>query len=283
MSNVAKIDFRVRPPFKSYESFFANPAGFEAFTKSFLGVEVEGSQKTKSVDDLLAELDSVNTVKAVIPGRGLIGVNNDDLFEFAEKYGEDRFIIFPFLDHFKVKESLAAIDKYIINGKGKGASMEPTIPTLESPKTDFDDERIFPIYAKLEENNIPLLITFSTIVVPEVNAKYVIQIQNIAKKFPKLKLVIAHAGWPFTREMVAVAFSHKNVYLIPDAYGLKGPGAQDFITAAKSNLKNQIVFGSSYPIVPVVDTTRFVEDEWGLDDETKQKVFYDNAASILGL
>ncbi len=74
-----------------------------------------------------------------------------------------------------------------------------------------------------------------------------------------------------------------NVYLVPDVYGLRVPGADLYITAAKTTLKDKVIFGTAYPVVPVEEAVRFVDEEWGLDEETKQKIFHDNAAKILKL
>ena len=44
---------------------------------------------------------------------------------------------------------------------------------------------------------------------------------------------MAHGGWPWTKECIALAMIDKNVYLLPDAYGTIAPGSEDYAKAAK--------------------------------------------------
>lgn len=281
---MSKIDFRVRPPYKSYNVFFEGQEGLKVFREGFLGVKEGGSIETKSVDDLWEELKKADVELTVLPGRGAFGVPTEELFEYAEQY-PGKVIVFPFIDPLKGQEALDEVEQYIINGKGKGVALEPGVPTSEPSSEPYaiDDERVFPLYKKLEENNIPVLLTYSHFALPVLDANGAAQLDAVAKKFPDLKIVVAHAGYPLVQQFISVAIVRPNVFLIPDVYGLKGPGAQEYITAANTVLKDKIIYGSSYPIVPIVETAEFVENHWGLDDETKRKIFHDNAAKVLGI
>ena len=48
-----------------------------------------------------------------------------------------------------------------------------------------------------------------------------ITLDTVACDFPELKLVGIHTGWPWTEEMIAVAYKHPNVYIGSDAYAPK--------------------------------------------------------------
>ena len=275
------IDFRVRPPYKSYLNFFTEyyRGTFKDFHEGFLRTKFKGSASTASFDEFIEELDRAGIEKAVIPGRGFIDISNDDLFELADKY-PDRFIIFPFVDPLKGQEALDYIDKYVINGKGKGIAIEPGLSEEEPERYD---ERLYAVYEKLEKNNIPLMITYSVLAYHDYNGDSPREIDSIATAFPNLTIIVAHGGWPWTLENITIAFRRKNVYLVPDVYATRGPGADDYITAAKSILKDKIIYGSSYPAAPIEETADIVKNEWGLDEETKEKVLYLNAAKILNL
>lgn len=145
----------------------------------------------------------------------------------------------------------------------------------------LDDARAYPMYRKLEENNIPVLITFSSLALEEINSDSVRQLDKVARDFPNLVIVVAYGGWPWTREMTAIAFSRKNVYLAPNVYATIGAGADDYIRAAKTILKDKIMFESSYPIAPVDQSVDFVKNNWGLNDEILEKVLHGNAAKII--
>lgn len=276
------IDFRVRPPYKSYLNFFTEQyrESFKEFHEGFLGTEFKGSASTASFDELIEELDRAGIEKAVVPGRGFIDISNDDLFELTEKY-PGRFIIFPFIDPLEGQKALDDIDKYIINGKGKGIAIEPGL--AETDPVRYDDKRLFAVYKKLEENHIPLMITYSVLAYHDYNGDSPREIDSIATAFPNLTIIVAHGGWPWTLENITIAFRRPNVYLVPDVYATRGPGADDYITAAKTILKNKILYASSYPAAPIEETVDIVKNEWGLDEDTKEKVLYSNAAKILNL
>ena len=59
------------------------------------------------------------------------------------------------------------------------------------------------------------------------------------------------------------------------------PFAQEYFRAANTYLQDQYLFGSAYPfyaLKPAVDNNRAA-----LRPQVHQKVFYDNAARLLGL
>lgn len=276
------IDFRVRPPYEHNWDFFKDAKGNLTTRKGFdrYHFEYKGSVTNESFDEFLEELDRAGIDKAVIPGRGLKGISNDALIELAEKY-PDRFIAFPYVDPLEGQKALDDIDKYVINGKGQGIALEPGFAANEA--YDIDDERAYPVYRKLEENGIPLLLTYSSFALTYFDVQSPQRIDKIARKFKNLKIILGHGGWPWVRESISLALVLPNVYLVPDTYGTTGPGAQDYITAANTVLTDKIIHGSSYPILPLDGAVEFVKKNWGLSEENERKILYGNAAKILGL
>lgn len=269
------IDFRVRPLYKSYEEGFADGM-IKKFFDAF-GYKLTDSVKDRTMDSLIKELDEAEVVKSVIPGRAVPGFGNEQLFELAEQY-PDRFIVYPFLDVTDVDKALKDIDTYIINGKGQGASIEPGLGN----DFKFDDERLFPIYEKLEKNNIPVLVTISGWVFKVFDPTLPSQVDAVLNQFPNLKFIAAHAVWPFLKEIVAVAFKHPNLYLTADFEGTRGVGARDLRDGALHMVKNQVIFASSFPLGPIAQGVQSVKD-WELPADIEKKVLYDNAAKLLGL
>lgn len=269
------IDFRVRPPYGTYQNF-VNSISAESLGKYVF--EYKGSLKTKAFDDFIKELDDTGIEKVVLQGRHGMGlyVENQELFDLVDK-DPDRFIAFPFFDPLEGQKALDEIDTLIINGKGKGAALEPGLPEAGKLGYKFDDPRVYPFYKKLEKNDIPILLTYSFLALEELDTDSPRQLDKVAKDFPNLKIVVAHAGWPWTLESIAIAFRRPNIFLSPDTYATRGPGAQDYITAAKTILKDKIIFGSSYPIIPIDQTVELIKNDWGLDEETLEKVLYKNA------
>jgi len=274
------IDFRVRPPYGNYLNFFASAEHLGGFAGQF-GLPLAPSIKEKSEELFIKELDEAGIDIGVIPGRQLMGVTNDELFEFADRY-PGRFYIFPNVNVIDTEAALEAIDKYIVHGKGKGIAIEPTFGPPEVVH-DFDDERAFPVYEKLSELGVPLMITHSGYISGDLYDSYTPHLDRLATKFPELKIIVAHGGWPWFREVIEVAFRRKNVYILPDIYA-NGvvPFSDDIKTAARFLLPDQILFGTAYPIAPIVESTENAR-KWNLTEEGKEKFFYKNAAKLLGL
>lgn len=274
------IDFRVRPPFKNYLNFFASAEHLGGFAGQF-GLPLAPSITEKSEQLFIKELDEAGIDIGVIPGRTMMGVSNDELFEFADKY-PGRFYIFPNVNAIDTKAALEAIDKYIVHGKGKGISIEPTFgpPNVVH---DFDDERAFPVYQKLQELGVPIMITHSGYISQDAFDSYTPHLDKLALAFPELKIIVAHGGWPWFRETIEVAFRRKNVYLLPDIYA-NGvvPFSDDMRTAAKYLIPDQVLFGTAYPIAPIVESVENAR-KWDLPEESREKFFYKNAAKLLGL
>lgn len=268
------IDFRIRPLYKHYLSF--KKEAIKKTLKSF-GYDESESITKRSLESLVKELDEASIIKGVIPGRIRFGTTNEELFEMADLY-PDKFIIYPFLDITNPEQALRDIDKYIINGKGKGASIEPYV----DGNSCYIDESFFPVYEKLEKNNIPLMSTVSGWVGSYINNTIPAQIDTILTEFPKLKFIAGHSGWPWFGEMVALTFKHPNLYLTADFEGTRGAGADILRQGALYMASEQIVFASSYPLGPVKQGIQSVKD-WKLPKEVEEKIFYKNAAKLLNL
>ena len=56
-----------------------------------------------------------------------------------------------------------------------------------------------------------------------------------------------------------------------------------FVEAAKWNLQDQIVFGTAYPFMPIVPTTRYYLEKWNLSDVVMEKVMGKNIMRALKL
>lgn len=270
------IDFRVRPPFGSYLTcglYDVNIA--QAWTKR-LQVSIADSMINKSMEMCIQEMDNANVVKGVVPVRKSSGGNNTDFTALAEQY-PNRFIGFAGIDPL-VDDYNFEIENNIINGSFSGVIMEPGY--CKKPLY-ADNEVFFPIYEKCQENNIPILLSFGGLIGPNHSYSKPIYIDNIAATFPKLKIVIGHAAWPFATEMAHVAFCKENVYMSPDIYLINAPGFKTYIDAANF-LYDKVIFASAYPGVPMQEAINFYKT-CGIKEEYHQYIFYKNAAKVLGI
>lgn len=274
------IDFRLRPPFGS---FTYSPL----FTKEVLSVPAEllGSYCSQaalqqSMELLIQEMDEANIVMGVTPIRKTTQGENEDI-EKLEKIYPGRFAGFAWIDPLNTEEAIEDIDKYVNYGAAYGITLEPGI-AFTPEKWFADDKRVFPVYEKCQAENIPILFTYGG-VASEQHYYNPLFIQHIAQAFPKLKIVLAHGGFPHVLGIAQVALQYANVYLAPDIYmSSMYPGSNIYIQMANYTLQNQVIFGSVYPGgLPLKAAAEDVLNR--LRPQIAEKVMYKNAAKVLGL
>jgi predicted TIM-barrel fold metal-dependent hydrolase len=107
-------------------------------------------------------------------------------------------------------------------------------------------------------------------------------IDEIALYFPELPIVIAHTGWPWVEEAIAVVSKHPNVYLGTSAHSPKywKPEMVQFLNSRRG--RGKVLFGTDYPIVTHAEAIKQIE-ELGLREESKQALLHDVAAKLFKL
>ena len=273
-----KIDFRVRPPFGNYRKMFENDQAHFARLADAFDMTVSQSQKTGSLEEFVKEMDQAEIEISVVPCRKELGVTGDDFFDLTKRY-PGRFVIFPYIDPTDGEEALREIDRYREQWDIWGVSAEPTY----QPKPyKFDDPVAYPMYEKLQREGLALFVSYSAKLLPIVDPDTVRQLGTVLHDFPELNIVVGHGGWPWHLEVMAMGFNSPNIYIVPDMYGLSGAGSQDYVKSANTLMKHQMLFGTAYPILNVVDTARFYET-CGIKESVLPDFFYNNAARLLKL
>jgi predicted TIM-barrel fold metal-dependent hydrolase len=116
-----------------------------------------------------------------------------------------------------------------------------------------DHARYYPFYAKCCELDVPIQMQVGhclrySVERPLKSVGRPITLDTIACDFPELKLVGIHIGWPWTEEMISVAYKHPNVYIGSDAYAPKHwPPA--FVHFINSWGKKKVIFGTDFPVI----------------------------------
>lgn len=273
-----KIDFRVRPPYGNYLTMFQNEQAHFARLADAFDMTVSESQRTASLETFVQEMDQAEIAISVVPGRKNLGPDGDVLFGLPKKH-PGRFMIFPYIDPTDGALALSELDRLRGEQDIRGVAAEPTF----QPKPyAFDDPVAFPMYEKLQKEDLPLFISYSAKLLPIVNPDTVRQLGTVLHHFPELKIIVGHGGWPWHLEVMAMAFNSENIYVVPDMYGLTGAGSQDYVKAANTLMKKQMLFGSAYPILNVVDVAKFYET-CGIKESVMPDFFYHNAAKLLKL
>lgn len=240
---------------------------------------VSTAARERSTDLLIREMDEAGVVLGVAPVRVPCAGDNDDALTLMECF-PGRFLGIPWIDPLNPDSACAEIEYFCVQGPCRGIIMEPGLCTTPV-KWFVNDSQVFPVYDYCARESVPVLLTFGgRLADPSYYAPELVY--DVAKRFPDLTLVLCHGGWPSITSICKVALDCSNVILAPDTWAMDFvPGAADYMVAANYMLQDQIVFGSSYPAMPL----EFAVENYRkrLRPEVAAKVLYDNAVRIFGL
>lgn len=286
------IDCRLRPPFGSWLKWFYATDMEKALSDLYdIGSPSSsikpnnGYTAKRSMDLLIDEMDAANIVLAFAESRMIPNADttNDDIGRLQDAYPE-RFAGFAHVMplEYGIDAALSEIEKYVIHGSAYGIALEPA---LDHVPYAMDDERMFPIYEVCRDNNIPVVFTWGGVLARDHTAYDPAILDHTARMFPSMKMMLCHAGWPYVTETIHVAYMRKNIYLCPEALWMLGfyAGTYDYCTAANHMLKDQIVFGTASPGPNLKSVVDAYSNSTLLNKDILPKLFYENAATFLGL
>ncbi len=163
---------------------------------------------------------------------------------------EGRLLAFCTADPFGGEESVRCIERYIEQGFA-GLKLHPNIQGFCA-----NDERVFPLYEKMQEYGLPVLFHTGGIGVKPFfdrygDCKYV---EEVACRFPEMPIIMGHAGRGIYTETASILRKHKNVYADVSANFAKLKGGEHLMLAGLlTTVKmwigstEKLLFGSDYP------------------------------------
>lgn len=130
--------------------------------------------------------------------------------------------------------------------------------TLSPANQDFHptDSRAMDVYAVAEELGMPVLIHPSGPFATESKLEYSrpFLLDEVARTFPKLRLVIAQLGHPFVEETISLLGKHQHVYA--DISGMLTRPWQAYnalVTLHQYQVIDKLLFGSDFPYTNAAD------------------------------
>ena len=107
----------------------------------------------------------------------------------------------------------------------------------------------FPIYAACIDLGIPVLIlTGHTAVALSNETGRPGALDDVALHFPELTIIAGHAGYPWTGELVALAWKHQNLYI--DTSGHRPRHLPpELLRFLNSYGRKKVLFGTGYPLM----------------------------------
>jgi len=240
----------------------------------------------ESIPEFFAEADSAGIdklicVHRIVPAAGgspACGIPNEHIADLVSANPEKLVGVAGIDVGGNFGDPLSETRKAVTKLRMRGIHISPTRSALA---THADDRRLYALYELCVELKVPVVIMTGPFAGPSIEDTHPKHIQRVAADFPRLSIVVGHGCWPFTNEMLGVAYRHENVFVSPDAY-LFMPGSEVFVEAAKGFLQDQLLYGSAYP-VRELDVCLDLFLALNLPDGIYSKTLGRNAARVFGL
>ncbi len=145
------------------------------------------------------------------------------------------------------------------------------------------DEALGRIYATAERYGRPVMIHTGTSVFPGARNVFAdpMPADDVAVDFPKLTLILAHAGRPlYMPAAVFLARRHANVHL--DLSGIPPKKLLEYLPRLEE-IADKCLWGTDWPSPGVLSMKKNVEEFLALpiSEDAKRRILWDNAARIL--
>ncbi len=155
------------------------------------------------------------------------------------------------------------------------------------------DERLDPLWEYATKHHLPVLLHTGTTFVSKAPMDCTLprHLDVVARRFPEVKMILAHLGHPYEGETVAVIRKHPNLYA--DISALVYRPWQLFhslMLVHEYNVWDKILFGTDYPVTTVAETVAGLRslaqvriDRFSLPSEQIDRLIHRNALELLGL
>ncbi|TQV86195.1 amidohydrolase [Exilibacterium tricleocarpae] len=193
----------------------------------------------------------------------------------------DRFSGLAGIDPYRGIDGLRELDHAVRELGFVGAHLYPHWFKLAP-----DQALYYPYYARCCELDIPLMMQVGQNLIYQRDVRLPsvarpILLDQVAIDFPTLKLIGIHIGVPWTDEMIAMAWKHKNVYVGIDAYAPKHL-PPNLVHYMNSYGQSKVLFGTDWP---VIHPQRAVQEMRAhrLKPEAYERVMRVNAQQVFNL
>ena len=277
------IDMRSRPSF--LHDFYGKTRGTPEFevVKWLNGrvgsKNVEHFTASRDIESFVREIKDTRIAASVVVGRDTPGIkhSNDEIHEMVRRHKELVGVGSIDPHRWGARAAVLEVERAITVLGLKAINVEPG---FGSPLRSADDPMLFPVYDACEQLGVPVSI-MSGPTAPSLDFVRPAAVGHVAKAFPKLAIVCYHGFYPFVNEILGVALRWENVFIVPDMY-IFAPGGSLYVEAANGAMRQQILFGSSYPFRPMAQSINDYR-MLGFDDGVIDDVMYGNAKRVLKL
>jgi predicted TIM-barrel fold metal-dependent hydrolase len=231
-------------------------------------------------DELVAAMDEAGVDVVLLsawhrPGGWV--VSNDDVAVFTQKYPE-RFAGVASVD---LSDPVSAVRELRRAVEDAGFVALRLLPWLWDKAPNH--ALYYPLYAACVELDVPFCtqVGHTGPLRTSDTGRPIPYIDQIALDFPELVIVGGHIGYPWTDEMISLAWKHRNVYIDTSAYLPRYYPAQ-LVHFLETYGRDKVLFATNWP---QLEHARCLEQvaALGLSDNARAAFLGDNAARVFRL
>ncbi|MCS7174080.1 MAG: amidohydrolase family protein [Armatimonadetes bacterium] len=238
--------------------------------------------------DAMAELYASLDLMAVIfdvdnETQSGLRISNEEVAGWVRKYPEV-FIGFGSVDPWKGRRAVEEVQRCADLGL-RGMKFQQITQAFRP-----DDPRFFPIYEACVDRGLAVLFHTGTTAIGvgrpggmglRLDYGRPIYIDEVAARYPELRIILAHPAWPWHEEQLAIVRHKGNVYMDLSGWAPKyfPPSVVHY---ANTLIQDKVFFGSDYPMIT---PQRWLEEfaDLPLKEEVRRKILLLNAARFFGL
>lgn len=283
------IDFGSTPPVPEFNpSSKQHLANYRRVYKSSEERARAGANPEGALASYIAAYDEAGISTVVVKARDVettfgLKIKNEDVAAFCKTQGS-RFIGFAGVDPHKGMEAIRELEHAVKELGLRGLNIQG----FEN-KVAINDPKLYPLYAKCIELDIPVNIhvgiNFSTATSMEYGRPALLD--QVMMHFPDLRVIASPPGWPWVTELIGVAWRHPNVHIglvamRPKYLAVANSGYEPLLQYGNTVLQDRLIFGSAWPMQPIRQAIDDIE-ALPIKDATKRKWLHENAARFLRL
>ncbi|HTT31591.1 MAG TPA: amidohydrolase family protein [Solirubrobacteraceae bacterium] len=227
---------------------------------------------------VIDEMDAAGIGRAILTGLVEDGfeVPNDVVADWMAQF-PDRFAGRASVDPRRPAEAVKELERCVLELGFGSLLLLPYAFGLP-----FSHRLHYPLFVKCVELGIPVVtqVGHTASLLPSEPGRP-LYLDDVALDFPDLIIVGGHIGWPWTDEMLAMAWKHPNVYIDASAH-LPSRYPAAFVDFMRGAGADKTMFGTDYPLLALDRAVAGVL-RLGLPAEAQDKFLYANAARVFSL
>jgi hypothetical protein len=280
------IDFGATPPIETLS--LGDGSHLANYRRVYASSEKASARGETTLEQWFANVDAAGIDLTVIKARDVettFGgrVTNEAVAEVVAAH-PGRFLGFAGVDPNKGMTAVRELE-YAVRELGlKGLNLQCFENQLA-----IDDRRMYPLYAKCVELDIPVNIhvgiNFSLKSSPDFGRPEMLD--RVLCDFPELRAIASPPGWPWVQELLAVAWRQPNLWIglvamRPRLMAVEHSGYGPLMQYGRTVLKDRMIVGTAWPMQPmdrVLDEVR----QLPIEDDIAARWLGGNARTFLQL